>query len=263
VGSIAGGAVGEVRARAGDHRDAPLIPDFLWRWVGLVIVVLSAVVVGFALLTTGDTGARRFERPIIDQLRYSSVPTALWRFGLALGAPWFFAAVVLALALWASVRRSWPALIACATVPGAVILVEQILKPIVDRRYYHFDSTLYYPSGTAAGVAAWTTLTWLLAVPMLKRPALRLALAIALFGLTALTAMSVVAMDKHLPLDAVGGAACGMGVVLACAAIIDLVTHAHGRCQSPRARRSETTISAPAAVSSANIATKNPAGPGD
>jgi membrane-associated phospholipid phosphatase len=226
--------VGEANGRAGDHRDAPLIPDFLWRWIGLVILVLTAVVVGFALLTTGDTGARGFERPIIDELRYSSVPTALWRFGLALGAPWFFAAVVLALALWASVRRSWPALVACATVPGAVILVEQILKPIVDRRYYHFDSTLYYPSGTAAGVAAWTTLAWLLAVPMIRRPALRLALAIALFGLTALTAMSVVAMDKHLPLDAVGGAACGMAVVLACAVIIDLVTHVHRRPQSSR-----------------------------
>jgi membrane-associated phospholipid phosphatase len=242
--------VGEANGRAGDHRDAPLIPDFLWRWIGLVILVLTAVVVGFALLTTGDTGARGFERPIIDELRYSSVPTALWRFGLALGAPWFFAAVVLALALWASVRRSWPALVACATVPGAVILVEQILKPIVDRRYYHFDSTLYYPSGTAAGVAAWTTLAWLLAVPMIRRPALRLALAIALFGLTALTAMSVVAMDKHLPLDAVGGAACGMAVVLACAAIIDLVTHVHQR-RRPDARRENAHAASPtpAAVS--------------
>jgi membrane-associated phospholipid phosphatase len=255
--------VGEVNARSGAHRDAPLIPDFLWRWVGAVIVVLSAVVVGFALLTTGDTGVRGFERPIIDHLRFSSVPTALWRFGLALGAPWFFVVVVLALALWAAVRRSWPALVACATVPGAVILVEAILKPIVDRRYYHFDTTLYYPSGTAAGVAAWTTLAWLLAVPLLKRPALRLALAVALFGLTVLTAMSVVAMDKHFPLDAVGGTACGMAVVLACASIIDLVTHAHRRGQSPRARRSETAISAPATISSTNIPTKNPAGPGD
>ncbi len=216
-------------------------------------MVLTAVVVGFALLTRGNIGARGFERPIIDDLRSSSVPTALWRFGLALGAPWFFAAVVIALALWAIARRSWPALIACATVPGAVVLVEQIIKPLVDRRYYHFDSTLYYPSGTAAGVAAWTTLTWLLAVPVLKRPALRIALAIALFSLTVLTAMSVVAMDKHLPLDAVGGAATGMAVVLACAAIIDLVTHTHRHDQPSRDRvdRSPpTTAAITAAVAS-------------
>jgi membrane-associated phospholipid phosphatase len=234
------------------RRDAPLIPDFLWRWIGLVIVVLSAVVVGFALLTRGDIGARGFERPIIDELRYSEVPTALWRFGLALGAPAFFAAVVLGLALWASVRRSWPALIACATVPGAVVLVEQILKPLVDRRYYDLDSTLHYPSGTAAGVAAWTTLVWLLAVPLIRRPALRLALAIALFALTALTALSVVAMDKHLPLDAVGGAATGMGVVLACAAVIDLVTGAHRQPRAderaPRAAATTPTDSSPPTV---------------
>jgi membrane-associated phospholipid phosphatase len=254
--------VAEARTGARERRDAPLIPDFLWRWIGLVIVILAAVVVGFALLTTGDTGARGFERPIIDELRYSSVPTALWRFGLALGAPWFFAAVVLALALWASVRRSWPALIACATVPGAVILVEQILKPIVDRRYYHLDSTLYYPSGTAAGVAAWTTLTWLLAVPVIKRSGLRVALAIALFGLTVLTAMSVVAMDKHLPLDAVGGAATGMGVVLACAAIIDRVSGAHRRSQS-REREAFQAAATPATTSTPKIPAKNHPGTAD
>jgi membrane-associated phospholipid phosphatase len=210
------------------HRGAPLIPDFLWRWVGLLIAALTAVMVGFAVLTKGDIGPRPFERSIIDEVRYSDVPEALWKFGLALGAPAFFAVVVVALAVWAIARRSWPALIACATVPGAVLLVEAILKPLVDRRYA-LDSTLYYPSGTAAGVAAWTTLTWLLAVPVVRRPALRLALAVALAGLTALTAVSVVAMDKHLPLDAVGGVATGMAVVLACAAIIDLVTHAHPR----------------------------------
>jgi membrane-associated phospholipid phosphatase len=65
-----------------------------------------------------------------------------------------------------------------------------------------------------------------------------------MLGLTALTAMSVVAMDKHFPLDAVGGAACGIAVVLACAAIIDLVTHAHRRVRSRR-----SAPRAPASVS--------------
>ena len=210
------------------HRSAPLIPDFLWRWVGLLIAALTAVVVAFAVLTKGDIGPRPFERRIIDELRYSSVPETVWKFGLALGAPAFFAVVVVALAVWAIARRSWPALIACATVPGAVVLVEAIIKPLVDRRYA-LDSTLYYPSGTAAGVAAWTTLTWLLAVPVVRRTSLRVALAVALAALTTLTALSVIAMDKHLPLDAVGGVATGMAVVLACASIIDLVTHTHRR----------------------------------
>ena len=96
----------------------------------------------------------------------------MWDFGRRARVAAFFGAVVVGLAVWAIARRSWPALIACATVPGAVLLVEQILKPLVDRRYIWGYGEHYYPSGTAAGVAAWTTLVWLLAVPLLRRPAI-------------------------------------------------------------------------------------------
>ena len=78
-----------------------------------------------------------------------------------------------------------------------------------------------------AGVAAWTTLTWLLAVPLLRRPGQRIALGIALGALTLLTSASVIGADKHFPFDAVGGVATGMGVVLSCCGIIDRVTGAH------------------------------------
>lgn len=217
---------------AREHRGAPLIPDFLWPWIGLLIGLLTAIAGVFAFLTTGDIGPRPFEQRIIDALRESGIPGRLWDFGLALGSPAFFGAAVVALAVWAIARRSRPALVACATVPGAVVIVEQVLKPLVDRRYA-LDSTLYYPSGTAAGVAAWTTLTWLLAVPLVRRPGLRLGLALALAALTTLTAVAIVAADKHLPLDAVGGVATGMAVVLACAALIDLVTGAHRERNRP------------------------------
>ena len=106
--------------------------------------------------------------------------------------------------------------------PGAVILVEQILKPIVDRRCYHVDSTPYYPSGTAAGVAAWTTLTWLLAVPVLTRPDCGSRSRIALgrphradrdrrWSRWTSTSRSTRS----------AASATGMGVVLACAAIVE------------------------------------------
>jgi membrane-associated phospholipid phosphatase len=209
-----------------DHRGAPLIPEFLWPWMGWILGVLVAIVAAFAALTSNEVGPFPFEQRIMDTLRHSDVPWRLWRFGLALGSPAFFAAVVIALAAWAIARRSWAGLIACATVPGAVIIVEGFLKPLVDRRDAWHD-VLYYPSATAAGVAAWTTLVWLLAVPLLRRPGRRLALAVALGALTTLTALAVVASDKHLPLDAVGGVAAGMAIVLGCAALIDRVTHAH------------------------------------
>jgi membrane-associated phospholipid phosphatase len=208
------------------RRDAPLIPEFLWRWVGLVIGALAVMVVGLALLTSSKIGPFAAEQRVIDALRDSWVPRRVWRFGLALGGARFFGVVVVALAVWAIVRRSWPALVACATVPGAVLVVEQILKPIVHRQDQWHDA-LYYPSGTAAGVAAWATLVWLLAVPLLSSSRWRVALAVGLGALTALTALAVIASDKHLPLDAVGGIAAGMAIVLACAALIDRLTGAH------------------------------------
>lgn len=209
------------------HQGAPLIPDFLWRWIGWLVGLLAAVVAGFAVVTTGQLQPGAVERQLLDGVHAVGLPEHLVDFGLALGSPAFFAVVVVALAVWAIVRRSWPALIACATVPGAVVIVEQILKPLVDRRYVWVAGELYYPSGTAAGVAAWTTLTWLLAVPLIRQPRVKVMLAIALGLLTALTAVSVVSAEKHFPFDAIGGVAAGMGVVLACAALIDLVTGAH------------------------------------
>ncbi|MGZ6975133.1 MAG: hypothetical protein ACXVKQ_14415 [Acidimicrobiia bacterium] len=212
---------------AREHRRAPLIPDFLWRWVGLLLGLLVAIVGTLAVLTNGDIGPLPFERRIIDGLADSGIPGRVWDFGLVLGSPGFFIAIVVVLAIWAISRRSWPALVACATVPGAVLIVELILKPIVDRRYIWGHGALYYPSGTAAGVAAWTTLMWLLAVPLLHSSRARLGLALALGALAVLDAVAVVASAKHLPLDAIGGVATGMAVVLACAALIDLVTGAH------------------------------------
>jgi membrane-associated phospholipid phosphatase len=206
---------------------APLIPEFLWPWLGWLVGFLVGVTAVFALLTTGRRHAHPLEVDVIDLLRGPGTPTGLWDFGVALGSLAFFGAVVVGLAVWAIARHSWPALVACATVPGAVLLVEQILKPLVDRRYIWGYGEHYYPSGTVAGVAAWTTLIWLMAIPLLRRPGQRLALGLALGSLVLLTSASVVGANRHFPFDAIGGVATGMGVVLACCGVIDRVTGAH------------------------------------
>ncbi len=209
------------------HQRAPLIPEFLWPRLGWIVGVLVAVTALFALLTTGSRHAHPLEVDVIDLLRGPGSPDRLWDFGVALGSAPFFGAVVVGLGIWAIARRGWPALVACATVPAAVLLVEQVLKPLVDRRYVWGGGEHFYPSGTAAGVAAWTTLVWLFAVPLLRRPGQRVALGVALGALMLLTSASVVGADKHFPFDAIGGVATGMGVVLACCGIIDRVTKAH------------------------------------
>jgi membrane-associated phospholipid phosphatase len=208
------------------HTSAPLIPAFLWRSVGLIVGVLTAIGGVFAVLTHDQIGPWSNEQRLAHGIRNAGVPDRLWDLGLLLGNAWFFAFVVVALAIWAIARRSWPALIACASVPGAVVLVELVIKPLVNRRYEWFLPSTY-PSGTAAGVAAWTTLTWLLAVPLLKSPRARLILALVLAALTLLTAVAIVGSEKHLPLDALGGVAFGIATVLAFTAVIDLITGAH------------------------------------
>jgi membrane-associated phospholipid phosphatase len=158
--------------------------------------------------------------------------------GLELGSPRFFAAVLVALALWAAIRRRPAELIACAAAPAAVVLVEAVLKPLVGRTWELADSAPTYPSGTAAGVAAWTTLTWLLAAPQVRSAGLRLGLAITLAAITALTAFAVVGAHRHFPLDAIGGVAVGMGTVLATCAAVDVATGAH-RARAPAAAAAE------------------------
>jgi len=178
-------------------------------------------------LTKGDLGPWPSEQRVIDALLDSGIPHWVWDFGLAVGSAVFVVAVVVAVAIFAIWNRSWPALVACAAIPGAIILAEVILKPVVDRHYIWGKGALYYPSGTATGVAAWTTLVWLLAVPFLRTPRARVLLALGLGFLAILDAVAVVAALKHLPLDAIGGFATGIAVVLACAAIIDVMTGAH------------------------------------
>ena len=102
---------------------------------------------------------------MIDALRDSASRTASGTSGSTFGSPLVLRSSSSSRSrLWAIVRTELARARRVRDGPGAVVFVEAILKPIVDRHYI-CGTTLYYPSGTAAGVAAWTTLVWLLAVP--------------------------------------------------------------------------------------------------
>jgi membrane-associated phospholipid phosphatase len=216
-----------------DH--APLVPGALWPWVVPVVATLAVVVGVMGMLLRDRIGPRRYEARIMDALDGSGVSRRMFRTGLEFGSPRFFVAVLVALAIWAAVRRRPTELIACAAAPAAVVLVEAVLKPLVGRTWELPDSAPTYPSGTAAGVAAWCTLVWLLAAPQVRSTGLRLGLAITLGAVTMLTGLAVVGAHRHLALDALGGAAVGVGTVLATCALIDVVTGAH-RARAPASR---------------------------
>lgn len=211
---------------------APLIPDFLWPWVVPLVASLVLIVAGLSAYLWDKIGPLAVEERVMDVIYGAGVRRHVYRLGLEFGAPWPFAAIVVVLLIWAAVRRSPTVFVACLALPAAVLFVEEILKPLVDRTWELPDSVATYPSGTATGVAAWTTLVWLLAVPSVRSAGLRLGFAIALGAVTVLTAIAVVGDRRHLPLDSLGGVAAGIGFVLAWAAVIDVVTGAH-RDRSP------------------------------
>lgn len=118
------------------------------------------------------------------------------------------------LAALMAVRRDRLRALACLVGPGlSVVLVEWLLKPVIARR---FATVLTFPSGTTTVVASVAT-AWALAVPRQFAP---VAVVIGAF-LVGLECIAVIALQWHLPTDALGGVVVGAGVVL----LIDGLLH--------------------------------------
>ena len=147
------------------------------------------------------------------------------------------ALMTLALALACAATRSWSGVVlAIVAVPGAVGLTEYVLKPYVGAV---IDQA--FPSGHATSSFALATIfAILLADPAYRRVpgALRLLLVLMAMLAAAAVAAAMIANGAHTFTDAVGGAAVGAGVVLACALTLDLLVS--------RARRAPAEQSDPA-----------------
>jgi len=137
-----------------------------------------------------------------------------------LGGQKLVAAMTLALILACAIARRWRgAVLVAAAVPIAVGLTEYVLKPSVGEAIGQA-----YPSGHATGTFALAaSFAVLLANPPRHRvpDGLRWLLVIVAFLVAAAVAVVMVAIGAHTFTDAVGGAAVGTGVVLACALTLD------------------------------------------
>ena len=110
--------------------------------------------------------------------------------------------------------------LACLVGPGlSVVLVEWLLKPVIARR---FAGVPTFPSGTTTVVASVAT-AWALAVPRRFAP---MAMVIGAF-LVGLECIAVTALQWHLPTDALGGVAVGVGVVLVVDGLLHLALPSH------------------------------------
>ncbi len=132
------------------------------------------------------------------------------------------AMMTLALVLACAVTRRWlGAALAVVAVPLAAGLTEYVLKPSVGEAIGQA-----FPSGHATSMFALAAAcAVLLAGPPGGRVpgGIRLLLAMMAIGLAAAVAVTTVAIGAHALTDAIGGAAVGTAVVLACALTLDLL----------------------------------------
>jgi len=139
--------------------------------------------------------------------------------------------ITLALVLACVVTRRWSgAILTVVAVPAAVGLTDYVLKPYIDVGQTIMHS---FPSGHAASMFALAAICAVLLVDPARRRVpgvIRLLLVFMALLLAAAVAAAMVAIGAHYFTDAVGGAAVGTGVVLACALALDVV--------ASRARRS-------------------------
>jgi membrane-associated phospholipid phosphatase len=122
--------------------------------------------------------------------------------------------------------------VACAAAPViAVLIVQHLAKPLVDR-HIGLAGASSYPSGTVTAVAA-LAMALTLAMPRVTRPFVALAGA----ATTVMVSAAVIVLRWHFPTDALGGIGVGVGAVL----IVDAVFHAPwamaAAFRSPRKQR--------------------------
>ncbi len=111
----------------------------------------------------------------------------------------------------------WVRAVACAAAPVvAVLIVQDLAKPLVDR-HIGLTGASSYPSGTVAAVAALATALTLV-MPVRIRPVLAVVGAVA----AAAVSVAVIVLRWHYPTDTLGGMAVGVGAVLTLDALAHL-----------------------------------------
>jgi membrane-associated phospholipid phosphatase len=130
--------------------------------------------------------------------------------------------MTLALILACAATRRWSGVVlAVIAEPAAISLTEYLLKPLIGRLCHGW---LSFPSGHATSLFALAAIgAVLLTGPDRRLPrVLRLSGVLVALLIAATVGAVMVAIGAHYVTDVVGGAAVGIGVVLACALALDL-----------------------------------------
>jgi len=122
--------------------------------------------------------------------------------------------VILVCLMW---HRYRDAALLAISIPAAAVITERLLKPLIGGTSWGYP----FPSGHVTGVVALATALTVL-IARAPRP-LRLVLALTAFLIAGSVALGVIGAQMHHFSDTIGGAAVGIGTVLAAALILDLL----------------------------------------
>ena len=122
--------------------------------------------------------------------------------------------VILVCLMW---HRYRDAALLAISIPAAAVITERLLKPLIGGTSWGYP----FPSGHVTGVVALATALTVL-IARAPRP-LRLVLALTAFLIAGSVALGVIGAQMHHFSDTIGGAAVGIGTVLAVALILDLL----------------------------------------
>ncbi len=207
----------------------PLLAAAIRPAAAVLLVACVAVVVLLGAWFQHRSGPGPLDRAIDDRLHAvlrGQLP--LMRVLAHLGVLVPVAAMTAVLVAACLATRRWRgALLVAVAVPASAALTEVLLKPLIHRTiggYPGFAGWLSFPSGRATGaftIAAAVAVLLIGPVRPQVPAALRVLLAACAFLLAAGVAVAAVALKYHYFTDTVGGAAVGVGTVLATALIID------------------------------------------
>jgi hypothetical protein len=128
-----------------------------------------------------------------------------------------------------TVRRDRARALACLVGPPlALVTCELVAKPLVGRT---LGGALSYPSGTAVAAAALST-----AVILVTPARWRVVTGVVVGAYTLWVTLAVIALQWHLPTDALAGVSYGVGVVLVADGLAWFAVGAVGRMVNERRR---------------------------
>ena len=185
--------------------------------LGVIAVVCLYATAILASAVAHGRSPYGFEDPAIRWLGPPSATRGWADFAELLAAPTIIAvlvvSVVVALARRAIVRVAFYAALAA----WALLMSDQVLKPLVQRTYY---GELTFPSGNVTAVSATALAMWLALGPLLGWLPRYVTLLLGGEWIL-LMSLAVVGALWHTPLDAIGSVLLSVGVVTAGAAVFE------------------------------------------